>query len=116
MRESIVLCGGGNDADAAAAWAEERAHDARLSARAAKMYGERVKHAYKEACNALICVASERPIMKISVSQEALTPRFDFVDQASPTIRKTPRAVLALRAREILRERAKRGAGETVKA
>jgi len=108
MRESIVLCGGGNDADAAAAWAEERAHDARLSARAAKMYGERVKHAYEEACNALICVASERPIMKISVSQEALTPRFDFVDQASSTIRKTPRAVRALRAREAMRARAER--------
>ncbi len=108
MRYAIVLCGGGDDADAAANWAEDRAREARLSTRAAKLYGERVRMAYEEACHAFLSASTERPVLKISLEKDVLTPRFDLIDTAPSGLRKSPRAIRALRAREILRTRAAR--------
>ena len=105
MRNSIVLCSGGDDGDMAASWAEDRAREARLSARAVKMYGDQVRIAYHEACRNFVGRAGEKPVLKISLEPSVLTPRFDMIDaaKAPDTAYRSPRAIRLLRAAVALR-------------
>ncbi|MEL7465697.1 MAG: hypothetical protein AAFN79_16635 [Pseudomonadota bacterium] len=81
-REKIVLCGKGQEAEEAAAWAEARARDARRSRRAALAYGERVRHAYEEACQVLVTGASEQPSIQISIDRKDLSTTIELMDAA----------------------------------
>lgn len=80
MRDRIVLCGKGREAEAAAEWAEGRARAARRTQRAAAAYAQQVRHAYQEACQILVTGASERPSIRISVEDTDLSTRIELLD------------------------------------
>ena len=82
-RDRIVLCGSGDEAETAAAWAEARARDARRSSAAAQRYGMRVRVAYEEACHLLVSRGGESPAIQITIAERDLTPRIDLVDAAA---------------------------------
>lgn len=111
MRETIMLCGGGEDALYAAEWAEDRARAARLPGSIARDYGARVKTAYEEACHALVSAAHERPVIRVSFEPLTLIPRFDMVDAARPAGARSDRADRTLRLRALLAMRRARQAG-----
>lgn len=79
-RDRIVLCGSGNEADIAAAWAEARARDARRSLAASQRYGARIRTAYEEACHLLVSGGEHQPAIQITIEQRDLTPRLDLVE------------------------------------
>lgn len=108
MRPSILLCGDGEDAEAAAAFAVATARAARLTSPAAARQAERVRNAYREACMAIVCEAGRRPAMRLSIDTETLAPRFELVDSAARGAGATPRAMRALRAHTFLKARAQR--------
>lgn len=113
MRKGIELCGSGDDAEFATRWAEDRAREARLSERAVKLYGERVRIGYEAACASFVGGAAERPVMRITLETGVLTPKFELIDEAPAKAQNaTPRAARALKLREAVKaRRAKRAAG-----
>lgn len=111
MRPTILLCGEGGDVEAAAAFATATARAARLTSPAAARQAERVRDAYRQACNALVCDAGQIPAVRLSIDAETLMPRFELVCAAERGARATPRAMRALRARAFLKQRAERAKG-----
>lgn len=79
MKDRIVLCGRGGEAELAETWAAERARAARRTLHAARACGRRVRHAYEEACHMLVSGAEERPALQISLDPKSLSPRIDLV-------------------------------------
>ncbi|QIE56884.1 hypothetical protein G5B40_16430 [Pikeienuella piscinae] len=110
MRPTILLCGEGEDAEAAAAFATATARAARLTSPAAARQAARVREAYRAACNALVCDASQRPALRLTIESETLTPKFELVSGPQRGARATPRALRALRARAYLKARADKSA------
>lgn len=97
MQNDIVLCGSGDDGAFAAMWAEDQARAARLSDRAVAIYAETVRAGYERAC-ATACTACARPVMRISLKDGVLTPRFEMVGDCAEaeTAKRTPRAARLL--------------------
>ncbi|MEM8754157.1 MAG: hypothetical protein AAGF90_14360 [Pseudomonadota bacterium] len=111
MRQSIELCGTGEDAEFAAKWAEDRARDARLSERAIKLYGDRVRVGYEAACASFVAGAGDRPVMRITLEKGVLTPKFELVKGVKAGENATPRATRNMKLREqVLARRAQRAA------
>lgn len=79
MKNRIELSGDAPEAEAAEAWARDRAREARLSGRAASNYGRQVRDAYLAACSVFVSSQPERPKVRISVEAAKLTPRIELV-------------------------------------
>ena len=75
MKDRIVLCGRGGEAETAEAWAAERARAARRTRHAVRLYGQRVRHAYEEACHVLVSGGANRPTLEITIESADLTRR-----------------------------------------
>ena len=84
VKDSIVLCGQGSEAETAAAWAENCARAARRSRHAARLYGERVRSAYEEACHILVSGDRDDAALQISLEPKSLTPRINLIRKKAP--------------------------------
>lgn len=87
MKDRIVLCGRGGEAETAEIWATERARAARRTVHAARQYGLRVRHAYEEACHALVSGSEKRPTLEITIEPNNLSPRIDLIETGPSGVR-----------------------------
>lgn len=107
MFNSILLCGEGGDAAAAANFAFAEARARRMSRAEADRAATRVRCAYEEACRAVLpdALPPAPPALRLTLDRETLAPRFAYVARPDKEARSTPRA---LRIRALLAARAGR--------